>query len=335
MKSTFIAWTRYNRRSDLLAQHFGATMHHIARGQPGTVLNAPYRYWLQSLETWRVLRREKPDIIFVQNPPLPCVVVAHLYARRYGARYVIDSHTGAFLSPKWRWSIGLHRLLSRDAVTTIVTNEALRQVVNSWGCHASIVGFTPANYPVGEDFPISDGFNLAVIQTGAEDEPLDAVVDAARMLPDVNFYVTGAIDRIPKGTLTSKPANCHLTGYLPYERYVGLLRGVDIVVDLTTRNHTLLLGAFEAVSIGTPIIVSDWPLLREYFSRGAIYVDNTSKGIWEGVLHARREREALRTEVLQLRDNLHAEWDQKFSELQTLLAANTELHTSHTGSVRC
>ncbi|HEX5414471.1 MAG TPA: glycosyltransferase, partial [Chloroflexota bacterium] len=142
MSSTFLAWTRYNRRSDLLSQHFGATMHHIPRGQTGTVWNAPIRYARQSGETWQILRREKPDTIFVQNPPIICVLVAYLYARQHGARYVIDSHTAAFLSPKWRWALGLHRALSRGAVTTIVTNEALRQVVSGWGCHASVMGFT-------------------------------------------------------------------------------------------------------------------------------------------------------------------------------------------------
>ena len=33
MNRTFIAWTRYNRRSDLLAEHFGATMTICATGK--------------------------------------------------------------------------------------------------------------------------------------------------------------------------------------------------------------------------------------------------------------------------------------------------------------
>lgn len=296
-------------------------MHHIYRGQHGRLLQAPARYVLQARETWQVLRQEQPDIVWVQNPPIFSVLVAALYAQRSGARYVVDSHTAAFLSPKWRWSLGLHRLLSRGAVTTIVTNPQLESVVTGWGCKAFILGFTPAEYPPGNAFPLSPTFNVAVVSTGAEDEPLDIVFRAAAQVCDASFYVTGDSRRINRRVLALKPDNCQLTGYLTYERYVGLLRGVDVVVDLTNRDHTLLLGAFEAVSVGTPLIISDWPVLRRYFARGAVYVPNTVDGLSEGVRCARRSQSELRRDVLLLRADLHAEWDRKFAELQGLLAA--------------
>lgn len=320
MKSTFIAWTRYNRRSDLLAHHFGATMHHIFRGQHGKLLQAPARYAFQALETWQVLRRERPDVIWVQNPPIFSVLVAATYCRLFGAQYIIDSHTAAFLSPKWRWLLWLHRVLSRRAVTTIVTNSELERMVQGWGCEAFILGFTPADYPEGVPFPLPPGFNVAVVSTGAEDEPLDVVFGAAGQLPQINFYITGDMGRLNNRLLLSKPANCRFTGYLAYDNYVGLLRGVDIVVDLTTRNHTLLLGAFEAVSLGTPLIVSDWPVLKDYFSRGAVYVPNTTDGLRDGLLRAQQDYIELRRNVVALKEELHREWDRKYAELESLLA---------------
>jgi len=106
VKRTFIAWTHFNRRSELLARHLGAGLHYIS-GQSGKLLRPPVKYLAQALkalmrypaqarQTWRILRQENPDVILVQNPPIFCVLVAYLFARRYGARYVIDSHTGAF-----------------------------------------------------------------------------------------------------------------------------------------------------------------------------------------------------------------------------------------------
>lgn len=41
-------------------------------------------------------------------------------------------------------------------------------------------------------------------------------------------------------------------GYSPYDRYVGLLWEADVVLTLTNRDHTLLMGGFETVSIGNP-----------------------------------------------------------------------------------
>ncbi len=319
MKTVFVAWERYERRSDLLAQHLGASMHHIYHGQRGRVLEAPGRYVTQGWETWRLLCQERPDVVFVQNPPIFCALLASFYAFRHGARYVIDSHTAAFNSPKWKWSVGLHRLLSKGAAATIVHNESQEEVVKRWGCRYCVLGFTPGIYPDDGSFAVSGPFAVAVINTFGEDEPLDLVLEAARRLPEVNFYVTGDDRRATPDFLAKKTVNCHLTGYLAYSQYVALLRGVDVIMDLTTRDHTLLAGAFEAVSLGTPLIVSNWPVLQRYFPLGTVHVPNTVQGICEGVQRAEREKDTLRQGVLELRTRFQTQWEQEFHQLQHLL----------------
>ena len=54
-------------------------------------------------------------------------------------------------------------------------------------------------------------------------------------------------------------------------------------MTLTTRDHTMLRGAYEAIYQGTPVIVSDWALLRESFPEGAAHVENTAKAIVRGI----------------------------------------------------
>lgn len=319
MKTAFIAWIGYHRRSDLLAQHLGATMHFIHYGPSGRLIQTPIRYGVQAWQTWRVLRQDRPDVVFVQNPPIFCVLVAFLYAQRYGAQYVIDSHTGAFHSAKWRWSVGLHRILSKSALATIVHNTSQEKIVKEWGCRYLVIGFTPGNYPPGEDFALDGQFNVAVVSSFREDEPLGLVLEAAALLPEASFYITGDSRRIARPLVSKKPDNCRLTGYLSYERYVGLLRGVDAIMVLTSNDHTLLMGAFEAVSVGTPLIVSDWPILRDYFSSGTVHVPNTVEGICEGVCLVRLKQTTLQQEILVLQEQLQTEWVLKFAELQRLL----------------
>jgi glycosyltransferase involved in cell wall biosynthesis len=318
-KMTFIAWQGYHRRSEILAQHLGATLHFIYYRPSFRLFRTPIRYVVQAWQTWHVLRLDRPDVVFVQNPPIFCVMVAFLYARRYGAQYVIDSHTGAFLSSKWRWSVGLHRILSKRALATIVHNNSQEEIVKEWGCRYLVIGFTPGSYPPGEHFALDGQFNVAVVSSFGQDESPGLVFEAAALLPEVSFYVTGNPARIARPVLFRKPGNCCLTGYLSYERYVGLLRGVDAIMVLTTSDHTLLMGAFEAVSVGTPLIVSDWPILRGYFSSGTVYVPNTAEGICEGVRLAQRNRTALRQGILVLQEQLQAEWERRFAELQQFL----------------
>ena len=82
MKTSVIAWTRYDRRPDLVAQHLGTTAQFVSYGRRGPLLTTPARYAAQWLRTWEILRAARPDIVFVQNPAIFCVLADWLYPRR-------------------------------------------------------------------------------------------------------------------------------------------------------------------------------------------------------------------------------------------------------------
>jgi glycosyltransferase involved in cell wall biosynthesis len=322
MKRIFIAWVHpgYESRTDLLARYLDATTHYIYFGQQGKLLQLPVRYLVQAWQTWRVLRRERPDVVFTQIPPIFCALVVAIYCWSYGARYAIDSHTEALVSRKWRWSHWLHRLLSRRAIITLLHNEHPERIAQRWaGCRCSVLAYIPADYPPGESYPVGEQFSVAVVSSFSKDEPIGVVFEAASRLPEVCFFVTGNPDRIPSHLLKKKPANCRLTGYLPNERYVGLLRAVDAIMVLTTMYNYLLMGGFEAISLGKPFITSDWPLLRNHFSQGTVYIPNTAEGVCEGVRRAQQELPTLQRDILFLRQQLNDEWEQKHAELRSLL----------------
>jgi hypothetical protein len=135
----------------------------------------------------------------------------------------------------------------------------------------------------------------------------------------VNFYVTGDANLAAPSLLARKPDNCHLTGFLSYDRYIGLLQSADVILDLTTRDHLVLSGGFEAVFLGKPLIVSDWSILRDTFPLGTVHIPNTVEGVCQGVRQARAEHKTLQRDVLRLRDQLENEWNQKLEELWDLL----------------
>jgi glycosyltransferase involved in cell wall biosynthesis len=203
-----------------------------------------------------------------------------------------------------------------------VTNEHLEGIVRAWGAQTFIIADIPGKFPKGKPFPLNGHFSVAVINTFAPDEPIGEVLKAAATLPDVQFYITGDPIRAKKTFLEDHPSNVKFTGFLPDEEYIGLLRVAQAIMVLTTRDHTMQRGACEAVSLGKPIITSNWPLLQRYFSKGTVYVDNSCKGIREGVLRMQHEQEKLEKDILLLQQERHVEWDEKYQALIRLIQNN-------------
>jgi glycosyltransferase involved in cell wall biosynthesis len=130
---------------------------------------------------------------------------------------------------------------------------------------------------------------VAVVTSFSFDEPVAELFDAARKVPELNFYLTGNFNKLPQSRISAKPANLNFTGFLPYPEYLGLLRDSIGVVVLTTRDNTMQRGAYEALSLATPIVTSNFKILRDCFADAAIYVDNSAGAIAAAVreLHAR------------------------------------------------
>ena len=318
-----IVWHPYSRRGQLIADKFHLKLHLIHSLKRYYVL-APLRYVLQSIKTFAVLIREKPKLVFVQNPPIFAAAIVYIYARLWKAQYVIDSHTGALLAPWWKWTLPIHAFLSRRAITTIVTNEHLKAMVEAWGANAFILADLPTTFPQGKPFPLDSEFNVTVINTFSPDEPLEEVLAAAATLPEVQFYVTGDLIRAKNSLFENQPGNVKFTGFLPDEDYFGLLRATQAVMTLTTNNHTMQRAACEAVSLGKPIITSNWPILKEYFDKGTLYVDNSAESIREAVITMQQERERLEKDILILQHERWQEWQHKYATLTELVEGNSK-----------
>ena len=315
----FIAWAPYARRSESLAREVGAELclvHYLKFQNP---FYAPVKYVLQSIRTLMVLFSKRPAVVFVQNPPFVCGLVVYLYCCTSGAHFVFDHHSAVF-SSVWDWALPIQKFLAQRAITNIVTNQHWADSIRSWGASALIMGDPFLELPQGEMFPVEPGFNVAFVSTFSPDEPLDAVLEAAAQLPEVHFYITGDSKRQPKSFFDSLPTNVTCTGFLPDAHYVGLLRAVDAMIALTTRDHTLQLGGCEAVSLAKPLITSDWPYLRKFFVRGTIHVASSADGIREGIRVMQEKYKDLKEEMIAFRQESRQEWNAQLAQLERMIA---------------
>ncbi|GAG20763.1 unnamed protein product, partial [marine sediment metagenome] len=187
--------------------------------------------------------------------------------------------------------------------------------------HAFVLRDVPSTYPERQQIRLPEAaLNVAVVSSASHDEPIDQVLRAARTLPDVAFFVTGNYDtRSLQDTVEKAPANVHFTGYMPDDEFYGLLDVVQVVMCLTTEDHTHQSGASDALWSGKPIITSDWPLLRGYFDKGTVHVDNTAESIRRGVLTMKRDLPAYEAEIRALQRERHHEWSEKAQALMRLV----------------
>lgn len=166
-------------------------------------------------------------------------------------------------------------------------------------------------------YELNQRLKIAVICGYGDDEPIKEILNAAQLLPDLNFYLTGRSNKL-KNTLISK--NVHLTGYLRDKDYENLLRTVDIILVLTIRPETVLCGAFEAVGLEKPLITSDTPTLRKYFYKGTTFTKNDTLSIVEAVNKIRQNLHKLHDEMVELRKEKEITWQKQFEPVLKLLS---------------
>jgi hypothetical protein len=94
---------------------------------------------------------------------------------------------------------------------------------------------------------------IAVVSSFASDEPIQEIIEAARILVDTTtFYITGDNSRISARKLLKWKGptnNVIFTEFLDCAEYMSFLEKVNVVMVLTKRDYTMLSGAQEALAL--------------------------------------------------------------------------------------
>lgn len=302
-----VAWAEHGGRSAALAEALGAEMHAVEPGRRGPALLVPFRYVRQAVQTARLLRSTRPEVVVVQNPPIVAPFVVWLVQRVIAGALVIDSHTGAFVDPRWRRFLFLHRWLSRRARTTIVHNEDQAQLVSEWGVPWIELSFVPFSIPA-DNTATRRATSVLAVCSGADDEPLAEICAAARALPAVQFVITGREERLRPRLVEELPPNARFLGFVAFNEYLAALQSSTVVLALTTRDGTLVNGGFEAIAAQKPLVTSDSRVLRRFFSAGAVHTENTAAGIEAAVESAIEQAETLAVAMGAFAERSQATW---------------------------
>ena len=311
-RRVFVSWWKYTSRPESFARAIGAENYFFAQGARLGLLKYVPRAWCCF---WTLLLR-RPRLVFASNPPTFAPSVAWLYCLLFNARFCMDSHTSAFDRPRWLRLMPLHAFLARRAIWASTTNEELTGRVNAMGAQGVTVSDIPFEMPRGS-YPVApNAFTIAVVCSFDVDEPVLETMQAARELPNVQFYVTGNARKASAEVRAARPDNVTFTGFLSKDDYAGLLHSVSAVLVLTTLDFTMQRGGSEAITVGKPLITSDFPVLRRIFYKGTIHVDNSPRAIQAAVETLRSDYAQYTREMAEMREERQAHWDTVRADLE-------------------
>jgi len=321
-KRVWLTWETQPRNKEL-AQAFECDYGHIVREGVGGIR----RYVYSVVDTLIFLFKGRYQTLFVQCPSVVLCLLVSLYAMIMRKVFVIDCHN--IVLDQADGSGIIKRAVSfifRRADYVIVSNSALVPRVKAL---RGVPLVLPDKLPQVQGGELPQAYRnckqplITFVCSFASDEPIDEFINAALMVKsDFTLCVTGkraSADRL--GLLKYESEKVIFTDYLKKSDYDALITHSDIMVVLTTRDDCLVCGAYEALSISTPAILSDSPVLRECFSPVFYYTKNTLGAFQETVESAladddyKGRKESLEVDKLRFEE----EWSKVFSEINQLI----------------
>jgi hypothetical protein len=316
MNAIWITW-EIQRRNRSLSRAVGARLHELNLSG-----SRASRYLKLIPRTFALVRRERPDVVYYQNPSivLAALLAAMKLLRLTRARLVGDYHNAGVNPPaSARWLVPF---VVRRSDLVIVSNRNLEKPIEALGGRAMSIPDPIPEFDVAAP-PPSDTFEVFFVCSWASDEPIVEVLKAAHIVgqaaPGVVIAITGRprLERV--GWTDPVPANVRLTGFLSEHDFERRLLGASVVLDLTTRDDCMVCGAYEATSAEVPMVLSNNAPTRDYFRKGALFTDNTAASIAHEILDAHARHAELKDAVRTLKRELLVEEKAKYAELAARL----------------
>ena len=286
MQNIYVVWADFQRRAVSFTDMFAFKVTHMGTGSRSRI-GKLFRYLGRMVATWRLISNEKPDQVWLQIPPnfLIHVVLFQRLMSKHKFKVVADCHNASLRAP-WKKVPWFVRAINQCDVI-LVHNEDIRK-------DALDLGFDSERLLVLEDAPAYNleptnnqkfrGSYVLVPCSFHDDEPINELLESARLCPEIEFKITGPLKKAEtKGYTKKAPNNVQFTGFVSVEEYDQLVWEAGIVMGLTKLDGIQLSVAGEAVGAGRPLLLSDTSTLRKLFGIGAEFVQNTAESMANGI----------------------------------------------------
>ncbi len=315
----YVVWVSWqeHRRTSTICHKLNIPLKTMLTHHSGFV-----RYFILTFRTIFYISSVKPKVLIVQNPSIVLSYLSLVLQFLFRFKLIVDAHnegvepyinSGALFN---KLTSTLHRMTD----LTIVTNQGLVPIIERNGGRAIVL---PDGLP--DLSPSSDVINaehnksvykLMLIATFVDDEPIAEIFEAVQRLEvDVELRVTGNFNKLPHELRASLPGNIILCGFLPEQEYVDELYRSDLIIDLSKKEHCLVCGAYEAISLCRPIVLSDDPAGKSLFEKGVVFSKNDPESIYCSLNNALSSIDELKKDAVHMKEVYQAKWETFSKEL--------------------
>ena len=286
------------------------------------------------LEGYRLLRRERFDLIYATAPPETATLVAYALSRLSGTKLLLDfrdpcfSHNQKNFSHAVRFSYGIEQWMGakiiRHAAKIVTTTEEYRELLNFWypdldSGKISVIsnGFDPEDFEIARAGGKREKFTVTYIGTfylGRDPEGFlaalrELIEEGAIRKEEVEVQFVGDVTKAEGKPVREMIARYDLgdcvivDGLLPYAEAIARIRATDVLLLLAPdQYHCIPAKAYEYIGGGKAILC----IAMEGATANLIRI--TGAGIVAHPYHGEEIKDAIR--------KLFMEWKEK-GELKT------------------
>jgi glycosyltransferase involved in cell wall biosynthesis len=283
------------------------------------------KYPILIFKTLKILIRSKVKIVFVQNPSIVLSFFVTTLKSVLNLKVIVDAHNAGVYPLEGRSKIlnYITKMICKRADYVLVTNSYIAEVIKRWNGTPFILPDPIPDFSQHPEKQLQSARPyLLFICTWATDEPYMEVIEAASMLKEpIDIYVTGNFEKkLTAHEKENMPTNVKLLGFVSEDDYVSYLRNSIAVIDLTTRDHCLVCGGYEAVAVEKPGLLSSSKVNSEVFYQGFLFTENNASSIRTGIVNVIKEKGQLEKDIKKLKQHHILETQQRILLLQTSLS---------------
>jgi glycosyltransferase involved in cell wall biosynthesis len=286
--AVWIDWGRHPR-SQTLSRRLYVDLVEICCDGPRLL-----RYVRSARRTIAAIRERQPEVVIATNPSIVLGILLLVLRNWYRFKLVSDAHHGGVIAENN--NLLLQRVIdfhNTRVDLAIVTNEGHARYLSTLGARTYVCQDPLPEIPDLVDSSAPADQSVLLICSFDSDEPYEAAFEAFSSLREDGYALEVSGNYRKAATDLSRFPWLRLLGFLPTDEYYRHLRSAVVVMDLTTMEDCLVCGAYEALAINKPLIVSRTAALSEYFGDAAVLTDNTAEAIRASVLAAFAHREEL------------------------------------------